>query len=207
MPCVHKFAHHLTLAALDFEPTTLIVGTFNPALPNNSAEWFYGRTQHNHFWDVLPRLYNQPTLLHESPAQWQHFCHEHRIAMTDMLHTIVDADLSQAEHVAILSSYSDSEITKHFFDFNTVNIVRLLRTHPSIQRVYITRTPDTFWKHLLYPVKKYCEAYQIRLQPLLTPSGYAYFQKSKHQQHYPEPQLNVADYILMRWQEVWHPVK
>lgn len=206
MPCFHKFERYLTLESLDFQPTTLIIGTFSPALPTNSAHWFYGRTQHNYFWEVLPQLYNSPSLLNESPKHWQHFCREQRIAITDMIRAVADADVENPEHLAILSRYNDAELTQQFFDFDTVNLVRLLRTHPTICNVYITRTPDTFWKQMLYPLKKYCDTFDIRVQPLLTPSGYAYFQKSKYQQQHPQPQLNLAEYILMRWQEVWHPI-
>jgi hypothetical protein len=54
MPCPHKFQKCLNLDKLDFAPETLIVGTFNPAWPeDNYAEWFYGRTGNNYFWDVL----------------------------------------------------------------------------------------------------------------------------------------------------------
>lgn len=45
MPCNHKFQEDLNLERLDFKPTTLIVGTFNPEWPDgNQAQWFYGRT-------------------------------------------------------------------------------------------------------------------------------------------------------------------
>jgi len=41
MPCFHKFLNYLNLETLDFEPTTLIVGTFNPEWPiGNNAMWF-----------------------------------------------------------------------------------------------------------------------------------------------------------------------
>jgi len=57
MACNHKFKKYLKLEKLDFIPETLIVGTFNPAWPaGNYAEWFYGRTSNNYFWEVLPNL-------------------------------------------------------------------------------------------------------------------------------------------------------
>ncbi|WP_411726187.1 hypothetical protein [Methyloglobulus sp.] len=34
MACIHKFASDLNLEQIDFEPTTLIVGTFNPGWDN-----------------------------------------------------------------------------------------------------------------------------------------------------------------------------
>lgn len=41
MACRHKFIDYLNLDNLDFDPTTLIVGTFNPEWPDgNHAECF-----------------------------------------------------------------------------------------------------------------------------------------------------------------------
>lgn len=66
MPCQHKFLNDLDLSyvrELGYTPTTLIVGTFNPAWPEHPAPWFYGRTHDAHgnpsnrFWHVLPELY------------------------------------------------------------------------------------------------------------------------------------------------------
>lgn len=36
MPCNHKFLEFLNLEKLDFTPTTLIVGTFNPEWPDTN---------------------------------------------------------------------------------------------------------------------------------------------------------------------------
>jgi len=52
MACNHKFIEYLNLENLDFEPTTLIVGTFNPEWPaGNQAEWFYGRTHNQDYME------------------------------------------------------------------------------------------------------------------------------------------------------------
>ncbi|MBD0333667.1 MAG: hypothetical protein ICV66_13555, partial [Chitinophagaceae bacterium] len=92
MACLHKFHLYLNLERLDFEPTTLIVGTFNPSWPaTNTAEWFYGRThdkqgtQNNNFWDVLPRLYGGDSLINKTPTEWKTFCHNKQIAITDII--------------------------------------------------------------------------------------------------------------------------
>jgi hypothetical protein len=60
MACNHKFKDDLTIDyAKDWNPTTLIVGTFNPEwTDNNSADWFYGRTENNYFWSVTTSLWN-----------------------------------------------------------------------------------------------------------------------------------------------------
>ena len=107
MACKHKFNENLNLENLDFEPEVLIVGTFNPAWPeNNQATWFYGRTARNYFWDVLPALYLQPALrnipAHEKPLAWKEFCSKHRIALTDLISCINTADLNNVEHQQLI---------------------------------------------------------------------------------------------------------
>ena len=37
-------------------PTTLVIGTFNPDLPLNQADFFYGR---NYFWSALDNIFNR----------------------------------------------------------------------------------------------------------------------------------------------------
>ena len=40
---------------------TVIIGTFNPDVPCNKAELFYGRAQ-NHFWTLLPKVFGKKSL-------------------------------------------------------------------------------------------------------------------------------------------------
>jgi hypothetical protein len=212
MGCEHKFSEFLNLERIDFEPTTLIVGTFNPSWPaGNNAEWFYGRThdengnQNNNFWDVLPQIYGEPSLINAGPVNWKAFCAKKQIAITDLISNIEDADPNIISHVTLLKSFADDDIADKFFDFDLVNIVRLLRENPTITNVYITRgISESFWKNKIFALKKYCLVKNIRLIPLLTPSGYAYMQQGKYNRLNPQNQLNLSDYILMRWNEVWH---
>lgn len=210
MACLHKFHEYLTLERLDFEPTTLIVGTFNPAWPaGNPAQWFYGRThdehgnQNNNFWEVLPRLYGKESLINATPVDWKAFCKSYKIAITDLISCIDDADEANVDHIDLMSGFADDDIATRFFDL--VNIVRLFRQHPSISNIYITcGFTGTFWKHKVYPIKQYCDTFGVNLKPLITPSGYAYLQQGKFNRANRNAQLNLPDYILMRWQEQWH---
>ena len=215
MPCTHKFADYLNLDHLDFKPTTLIVGTFNPSWDNigNNANWFYGRThdnngnQKNNFWDVLPRIYNQPSLINGTHYDWKQFCSDHLIAITDIISNIEDANQNNPAHVNLMRGFADDEIASNFYDFEIVNLVRILRDNPTIRNVYVTRgISKSFWKNKLWSLKKYCEAHNISLISLITPSGFAFLQQGKYNRLNPNNQLNLPDYILMRWQAVWHPI-
>lgn len=209
MPCPHKFLNDLKLENLNFEPTTLIIGTFNPAWPEeNTAQWFYGRThdqygrQNNNFWDILPRLYGEATLINAQPADWKKFCQDKKIAITDLIAGIDDADENNPEHRRLMGGFADDVLATNFYDFDLVNIVRLLRQHPTITHVYTTRgTQGTFWSNKIYAAKNYRE-----VSALLTPSGFAYREQGKYNRLNPNHQLNLPDFILMRWQQVWHPI-
>ena len=208
MPCNHKFLSYLNLTKLDFEPQTLIVGTFNPAWPaSNNAEWFYGRTANNYFWDVLPRLYGAASLINATPVEWKRFCSDKQIAITDLISSIDDAMPENPAHQKMLGGFADNALIHNFDDFSFVNIVQLLRLHTTIKNVYLTRgITEAFWKHLWNPVAHYCNINHLHERKLLHPSGEdTIYQHGAYNNQNPESQpLLLEDYILMRWQQEWH---
>lgn len=213
MACPHKFQDYITLERLDFEPTTLIVGTFNPSWPaGNPAQWFYGRThdghgnQNNNFWDVLPRLYGEESLINSTHQDWKAFCRRHKIAITDLISCINDANEANPDHEDLLKSYSDKAIADKFEQQVYVNIAQLLQQHPTIQRVYLTRgTGETFWRRLWRPVKQYATENGKRERTLLTPSGFAFYQHRRYNNQNPNHQIpHLQDFIVMKWQQQWH---
>ena len=209
MPCEHKFIHDLNLTGLDYAPTTLIVGTFNPSWPNeNQAEWFYGRTGNNYFWDVLPRLYNpELNLRNEGVDEWKEFCLNNSIAITDILSSIVDADENNPLHAEILGNYQDIAIANSFHEFTFTDIVDILRRFRSIRNVYLTRQPgiqlfDDQWNNI--------QEYQMNVDPdlhirnLLTPSGSARFQIGPYRLEHPNDPTPLRNFIFQSWQNQWH---
>lgn len=215
MPCNHKFQQDLQLQHLDYEPTTLIVGTFNPAWPNNNnAEWFYGRThdangnQNNNFWAVLPRIYERESMIYATPEEWRQFCHDNQVAITDLITSVNDAEEHNLHHQEIMAGFADKALAENFHNFTFTNVVGLLQTHSTIQNVYLTRgaTP-AFWSRLWQPVRQYAALNGLRIRTLLTPSGYAFYQQGRYNNANPEaPITELEDFVLMRWQERWHPL-
>jgi hypothetical protein len=203
MPCPHKFQEYLTLEKVTFDPKTLVVGTFNPKWPEgNPAKWFYGRTDNNHFWDVLPRLYGQNSLKDADVTDWKQFCTEQNVAITDLISCIKDADESNEDYRELLGGYSDKAITSNFKSFDFVDIVRILKEHKSIDRVLLTRgTGDKFWEKLWKPIEKYCDEHGIVCRTLMTPSGYAYYQQGRYNNKHPDKRLTLPDFILYKWEE------
>ena len=207
MACNHKFLDYLNLERLDFEPSTLIIGTFNPEWPvSNTAEWFYGRTAGNYFWDILPRLYKAESLIGATSSEWKQFCHDNKVAITDLFRAADDADPQNPEHHKILGGFSDNAIIHNFEDLSYVNIVQLLRRHPSIKNVYLTRgVTEAFWRHLWNPVTHYCNHNNIHERKLITPTREASYQHEAYNIQNPENQIPLLeDYLLMRWRQEWH---
>lgn len=204
MPCEHKFKRHLNLQKLNFVPETLIVGTFNPNIEGNKAEWFYGRFDNN-FWDVLPRLYGEKSMRCSTTSEWKSFCKEHKIAITDLICSIEDADMNRKEDVARLKTFSDKSIANDFKKYEFTEIDKLLAKNRSIKNVYFTRgVSETFWKKLWKPVEKYCNENGFHEAKLITPSGYAFYQQAKYNKLYPTEPLSLEDYILQDWKSKWH---
>ena len=201
MACIHKFVNDLNLERREFEPTTLIVGTFNPGwnILGNYALWFYGRTNNNYFWDVLPRLYENINLRLLPHTEWKAFCNRHKIALTDLIFSIDDADNNNQAHINQLKNYRDDAIASHFHRFTLVDIPAILKNHPTISHVYLTRqTTAGFWQQKWLPIVRYCNVNNIKTQTLLTPSGSARFQMPE------DCNITLRDFIFNRWQNSWH---
>lgn len=207
MSCKHKFYTELKLAHVDYEPETLIVGTFSPEWPaDNIAEWFYGRTDESLFWDVLPRVYGRESLLNNSVAEWRQFCKDQKIALTDLISEIEDADVASKKHQKMLGGFSDKAIMHNFDDFDFTNIVSLLQKHSSIKNVYLTRgITEAFWRHLWSPVMRYTNSNGLHERILLTPDDSATYQYEAYTTANPDIVMPaLSDYLVMRWKEVWH---
>lgn len=207
MPCNHKFQEFLNLERLDFDPTVLIVGTFNPAWPiNNNAEWFYGRVRNNYLWDVLPRLlHNDLNLRKLTPVEWKEFCSENRVALTDLISSIDDADIENSEHQEILSTYLDTSIADYFSKFTFTKINSLLAKHSSIKNIYLTRQKgvplfDSQWKL----VEEYGRQNGLHVKNLLTPSASARFQIQEYKQANPADRTPLRNFIYESWKKEWH---
>jgi hypothetical protein len=206
MPCHHKFIRHLNLQQLDFEPETLIVGTFNPDIDGNQAEWFYGRVANNYFWDVLPRIYGEDSLRNGfTHHNWKGFCNRRKIAITDLITSVNDADLQDDAHRSLLLGYGDNEIANNFHDFTYTNIVGLLQENENIQNIYLTRQAgNMFYDNLWQPVYDHCIASGKFVKTLLTPSASARFQIGNFRNLHPDDQTPLRNFIMESWEGQWH---
>lgn len=210
MPCNHKFIEDLNLEGLDFEPNTLLVGTFNPSWPaSNNAEWFYGRTARNYLWDVLPRLYNPNiNLRQQTHVQWKEFCSIDRIALTDIISKINDANEANEEHHEILRTYLDTSIADYFEEFQFTDLVQLVIDNPTIVNIYLTRQAgvelfDGRW-NLLEEFALANPDRNLRLRKLITPSASARFQIRDYRLANPNDPTPLRNFIFDSWRAEWH---
>jgi len=224
MPCLHKFHEYLNISKgylnsnskeLDFNPVTLIVGTFNPSWPEgNEANWFYGRIKNNYFWDVLPRLYNHPMSLRNNNlnnhSDWKKFCFDKKIVITDLISEITDADENNVEHQEILKTYLDSSIADYFINFSFTSIVEILEKHPSIKNIYFTRKEgielfDEEWTKVERYVQENTDR-NFHIKRLLTPSASARFQIKQYKKDNPQDPSPLRNFIYSSWLEKWHEI-
>jgi hypothetical protein len=200
MACQHKFYDYLQLQRLDdFKPEILIVGTFNPEWPEgNYAEWFYGRTDNNYFWDLLPRMFGDSGLRNQDHFNWKTYCRTQKVALTDLILSIDDAEIKIEVHKNILGKYTDTAIASKFKQQVPNPIVPLLQANPSIKSVYLTTTNNSrFWQNLWNPVEQYCTQQNLWCKKLMTPSKGARFFMTKGSG------FAMSDFIYNDWNAKW----
>ena len=79
----HLCADHV----INSNTETLIIGTFNPAIDINKADFFYGRS-HNAMWTFLARAHGLASLKDNSKAEKIAFLNAHRIDFIDLIDEI-----------------------------------------------------------------------------------------------------------------------
>lgn len=174
MPCNHKFINDLQLQYVDWKVKTLFIGTFNPewnVCSNNNAEWFYGRTQRNDFWCILPTVHSCNNLITGNRSSWIEFCRSNSIAITDIIESI-DADINIPSHQLAVCNFKDDELEN--FNITVNNIPYILEQHKEIIQICITRQQlGPFWNECLTNTIEYIRQHperNIQLKLLRSPS-------------------------------------
>jgi hypothetical protein len=207
MPCNHKFTEHLNLENVNFDPRFLIIGTFNPEWPkDNYAEWFYGRTNNNYFWETLPRIFEEESLrINFNHNDWKNFCSRNRVALTDLITSINDAEELNPNHFEVISKFKDTEFANTFEDFEMTNVLRILENNPSIKKVFFTRNQGVnLFDNEISIINNYCVNNDIRFSYLMTPSANARFQMRGYEPQNPNLERNLSNFIYEKWLENWN---
>ncbi|GCD79070.1 uracil-DNA glycosylase family protein [Schleiferia thermophila] len=141
----------------------LIIGTFNPDVPCNAAHFYYSRPQ-NHFWRILPAVYDYPNLKKASPAEKQNFLSIHHIGLADL---ILSVNVETGCECNFSDQYLDDKVLEWF------PVEKAILNHPTLKLVAFTR--KSFEKipairHRIHQVKSTCQSASIAFAFLPTPS-------------------------------------
>lgn len=157
----HKFLNSYPLVGKKI----LIIGTFNPDVPCNKAEFFYGRVQ-NHFWKLLPEVFGKESIKGDIQKQ-KKFLELHDMELSDL---ILSVELREED----ICNYSDDKLT-NVIEYNTGYIIKSLAKGRT-KEVYFTR--KSFDKSVenikkeIYKIKEYCEQNGIKFRFLPTPARF-----------------------------------
>lgn len=125
MPIIlHKFHQHI----VNPETEILILGTFNPDIPNGPT-FFYGRPR-NFLWQLLPGCWGLASLKDELLPAKQVLMAQYKIDFADIIHS-VDVPANEADN------FADDFIDGHVHQWK--NIITLINTLPKLKAVYLTR--------------------------------------------------------------------
>lgn len=155
----HKFKSH----TFDINTEILIVGTFNPAIEENKATFFYGRSR-NYLWTLLPTAFGQPDLKYSEISEKKKFIGRFKIDFIDLIARVqVDDPLKYDDH------YLDARV----IDWN--DVLSTINKLDSLKKVCLTR--KTFndipnMKQKVEEIRSLCTLRNIPFFTLTTPARY-----------------------------------
>jgi hypothetical protein len=204
MPCKHKFLADLS-CTVSYKPDILIIGTFNPEWPvDNYASWFYGRTNNNYFWEILPRMFNDCSLRHSGPKRWKEFCSLKNIVITDLITSINDANEENPEHFEIISKFRDADFANYFKEIEMTNVLKIIEDNPTIKKVFFTRQDGVgMFDNQINIIDRHCKNKKIHFSRLLTPSANARFQMNGWHPQTPNLDRTLPNFIYESWLSKW----
>jgi len=140
----------------------LILGTFLPET-FDEIEFFYG-SKKNQLWDLLPSVFNEPSLTDMSLQEKKDFMTKYKI---DFLDLILAIDVPHEE----VKNRKDSFIDDKVVEWN--EIIKVLQENKSIKKVFFTRKTPTgipnIYEHISM-IENFCTHNKITCSRLITPS-------------------------------------
>jgi G:T/U-mismatch repair DNA glycosylase len=103
----HKFIDH----QIDPNTETLIIGTFNPEIEGNKAEFFYGRSK-NYLWTLVPIALGYDNLKGNTKHEKIAFIKKHKIDFIDLISEIEVQDNEKLNYTDTLIDGKVTEWTK-----------------------------------------------------------------------------------------------
>lgn len=155
----HKFLDKYSIVGKKI----LIIGTFNPSVECNKAEFFYGRAR-NYFWTLLPVAFHEEDLKSKTVQDKIDFLNKYDIELTDLIHSV---EMNKED----ICNYSDEKL-QAVKKWNVDNILNILKKG-KVERVYFTRKTFSNIANIKVQIEKiqqYCNEKNIDFTYLSTPS-------------------------------------
>lgn len=175
-----------------YRPEILFLGTYNPEIRTNLADFFYGR---NYFWPALKNIFSENPiyLVGERLAYDPHnpslneifqICRQLKLTFTDLVgsifenqdnnHLIVIANKEYVEYNDIIyNPISDGDLSIlngiQKVNWNTQNIITYLRENTQIGKIYFTRRNNACWQTQISLIMEAIP--EIQVIPIYTPSA------------------------------------
>lgn len=187
------YTENVTLKNSDiYKPEIMFLGTFNPKLKTNPADFFYGR---NFFWTAFKNLFKegQITLSEErlafnpyNPTLDEIFqlCIKLKLTFSDLVDSIFDDQdnnpiivRQNKEYVSFrnieYNPISDGDLQKlnriNKVNWNTENIITYLKNNRQLKKIYLTRRNGLCWQKQLNQIVHALP--EIKIIPIYTPSA------------------------------------
>ena len=216
---------HAILSTTPYQPEVLILGTFNPTMEGNVADFFYGR---NYFWPALTNLFvhGQPLLLSRrdrypmltSPLpEVFALCTQVRLSFADLVTGVLHHEnplyqelppnrvLYDGHTINIIQDRGLQHLHRRGqTEWNTDPVIDYLCLTPTIHTVYFTRQPTGIWAAPWQSIRQHPQLQHRTFTHLYTPSGQALRGKPRmqallrHWVHYDRPDFGRlrTDWLL-----------
>lgn len=175
-----------------YQPEIMFLGTFNPELQNNPADFFYGR---NFFWAAFKNLFieGQINLKKErvssgpyNPPLYEIFqmCINLKLTFTDLIESIFDEQDDNQIIIKATKEYitfgnnefnpiSDGHLQKintiRKVNWNTKNIISFLNHNKQLKTIFVTRQINSCWQKQIDLIRE--AKSDIQIVPIYTPSA------------------------------------
>ncbi len=155
----HRFLTH----TVHPKTQTLIIGTFNPDVKDNQADFFYSRKQ-NYLWRLLSVAFAEKDLKGAYKTEKLSFMKKHKIDFVDL---ILQVHVEQGQEANYNDNYIDSRVTQ----WRDISLE--LNRLKDLKRVCFTRKTFSGIPHIKKQVEmaqKYCKNKGILFKNMITPS-------------------------------------
>jgi G:T/U-mismatch repair DNA glycosylase len=166
----HRILHLTRAHQIHPDTQILLLGTFNPDTPGNTADFFYGRPR-NYMWTLLPGAFGLPSLKKAGVADKRLFMEKHRVDFIDLI-----AEVEVEEPTNYDDNYLDSRVVKWS------DVIGVINNLPHLQIICFTRR--TFsgipqMRRQVESIRANCHTRGIAFHMLSTPARFYTIQKAE----------------------------